>query len=177
MSASAIHWKQPSHPGLISVEKGTAAFSTHAVSLRSFSQNAVLAKMTAATRAKARSYTTVQSSKIEDIELNSDLVFCNHSCKPSLVFDMKNMEVRVVADRPLQEGADLTFFYPSTEWDMDQPFDCNCGAGNDCVGRVRGARYLDEKTLGRYWLNGHIKELLAERPKANGTARMNGTVS
>lgn len=176
MSASAIHWKQPSHPGLLSVEPGTAPFSTRAVSLRLLPQNAVFAKMTAATPAKSRSYTTVQSSRNEDIELNSDLVFCNHSCKPSLVFDMKNMEVRVVGDRPLQEGADLTFFYPSTEWDMDQPFECNCGAGSDCVGTVRGARYLDDKTLGRYWLNSHVKELMAERPGSNGTARTNRTV-
>jgi len=28
----------------------------------------------------------------------------------------------------LKKGDDITFFYPSTEWDMAQGFDCNCGA-------------------------------------------------
>lgn len=30
--------------------------------------------------------------------------------------------------RGLAEGQDITFFYPSTEWDMAQGFDCACGA-------------------------------------------------
>jgi hypothetical protein len=30
--------------------------------------------------------------------------------------------------RGLAEGQDITFFYPSTEWDMAQGFDCSCGA-------------------------------------------------
>lgn len=25
-------------------------------------------------------------------------------------------------------GSIVTFFYPSTEWDMEQPFECRCGA-------------------------------------------------
>ena len=47
------------------------------------------------------------------IELHSDLVFCNHSCRPTLVFDMAKLEVRVADDRPLSVGDDLTFFYPT----------------------------------------------------------------
>lgn len=28
----------------------------------------------------------------------------------------------------LKKGQDITFFYPSTEWDMAQGFECSCGA-------------------------------------------------
>ena len=41
-----------------------------------------------------------------------------------LNFDMHRMEVRVVYDRLLCKGDVLTFFYPSTEWDMTQLFEC-----------------------------------------------------
>jgi hypothetical protein len=57
----------------------------------------------------------------------------------------------------------LSFFYPSTEWEMAQPFDCWCGAGEDkCFGRVQGAINLDTERLGQYYLNGYIMEMLKE---------------
>lgn len=111
-----------------------------------------------------KAYTSVQTGANSHIELNSDLVYCNHSCNPSLNFDMGKMEVRVVDDRDLKVGDQLTFFYPSSEWDMDQPFQCNCGAGEGvCKGVIDGAKKMDRKDLEGYWLNDHIKELLQER--------------
>lgn len=101
------------------------------------------------------------------IELHSDLVFCNHSCRPSLVFDMARLEIRVADDRPLAIGDELTFFYPSTEWDMREPFECECRskAGKRCGERIAGAKYADKTLLGKQWLNASIRELLAaERP-------------
>lgn len=151
----------PTHPGLLRVERGVGAFSSRAVSETSLPAGSLFATMAAATPEPTRSYTTVQSGKSSDIELNSDLVFCNHSCDPSLEFDMARQEVRVVPGRDLKKGDDLTFFYPSTEWDMAQPFACNCGS-QACVGTVRGARYLESSILQRYWLNEHIKDLLTE---------------
>lgn len=118
-SKAAPHWKQPSHPSLIAVETGERSFSDHGVSLVDLPAGAVFAPMSAATMAHRRTYATVQAGVDRDIELNSDLVFCNHSCDPSLVFDMGKMEVRV-GDRALKKGDDLTFFYPSTEFDMAQ---------------------------------------------------------
>ncbi len=47
-------------------------------------------------------------------------------------------EVRVVRDRDLQVGDQLTFFYPSTEWASPRPFQCLCGAGvGKCIGMQR----------------------------------------
>lgn len=102
---------QPTHPGLIQVNRSPKAFGSSASSLVSLPAGAVFAKITTATPSK-KAYTSVQTGRDSHIELNSDLVFCNHSCDPSLNFDMDKMEVRVVDDRPLKVGDALTFFYP-----------------------------------------------------------------
>lgn len=75
----------------------------------------------------------------------------NHSCEPNVAFDLSSEdqnEWHVRALKTIREGetrkclyaipatkytdhlstyAQVTFFYPSTEWDMAQPFDCICG--------------------------------------------------
>ncbi|KAJ5441825.1 hypothetical protein N7491_004231 [Penicillium cf. griseofulvum] len=135
----------PTHPECLRVNRSTKAF------------------ITTATPGK-KAYTSVQTGRDTHIELNSDLVYCNHSCAPSLVFDMTRMEVRVVDDRPLKTGDALTFFYPSTEWDMDQAFQCTCGAGDGvCRGYISGAKNMSTNQLNGYWLNDHISELLNEK--------------
>ena len=49
----------------------------------------------------------------------------------------------------------MTFAYWTTEWSMDQPFDCLCGTER-CVGRVTGAKEMKEHVLAGYPLNRHI---------------------
>lgn len=61
----------------------------------------------------------------------------------------------------LKEGDELTFFYPSTEWKMAQPFDCLCGT-KDCRGTISGANGMSREILSKYWLNPHIADLLDE---------------
>lgn len=151
----------PTHPDRLNVIRSTKAFSSGAYSLVDLPAGAVFAKITTATPGK-KAYTSVQTGLDTHIELNSDLVYCNHSCAPSLVFDMSRMEVRVIDDKPLKVGEALTFFYPSTEWDMDQPFQCTCGA-NDCRGWISGAKDMPLDVLGEYWLNPHIAGLLNDR--------------
>lgn len=149
---------------LIQVQKGVEAFTTRAVSLKDVEAGAFFATITGSQSNGRRTYATVQISKDHDFELATDLVYINHACKPILVFDTKAMEVRVVDNRSLKKGDELTFFYPSTEWDMSQSFDCTCGAGAGvCRGRIRGAKYLSRDVLDRYWLNEHIHELLKDR--------------
>lgn len=80
---------------------------------------------------------------------------------------MGRMEVRVVADRDLKVGDALTFFYPSSEWDMDQAFACACGT-DKCKGYIKGAKDIKRDELAGYWLNGHIRELLDERDGVEG---------
>ncbi|GIK05598.1 hypothetical protein Aspvir_009711 [Aspergillus viridinutans] len=152
---------QATHPGLIQVNRSPKAFGSSASSLVSLPAGAVFAKITTATPSK-KAYTSVQTGGDSHIELNSDLVFCNHSCDPSLNFDMHKMEVRVVDERPLKVGDALTFFYPSSEWEMDQAFNCNCGS-EKCKGWISGAKTMGREELEGYWLNPHIEEMLRER--------------
>lgn len=45
-----------------------------------------------------------QAGRNLHLELNSNLVFVNHSCAPSLEWDMERMEVRVSRSRDLKKG-------------------------------------------------------------------------
>jgi hypothetical protein len=164
MSESIPTWKQPSHPDLIKVVKGDKPYQAAAYSLVQLPAGSLFAKITTATSVPHDTYTSVSDGPGSRIELNSDLVYCNHSCDPSLVFDMKRFEVRVVDHRDLSPGDALTFFYPSSEWEMVQPFQCECGAGREiCLGLIAGAFKLDASVLRRYWLNDHISEQLRQK--------------
>ncbi|KAK9712373.1 hypothetical protein K7432_007191 [Basidiobolus ranarum] len=100
-------------------------------------------------------YHTVQVGQDQHIELTNDLVYCNHSCDPSLIFDTTRM--LTIALRDLKEGDELTFFYPSSEWNMAEPFSCVCNS-SQCIGEIKGAKYLTKETLSRYFINEHIQQ-------------------
>ncbi|ORX77572.1 hypothetical protein K493DRAFT_245202 [Basidiobolus meristosporus CBS 931.73] len=104
-------------------------------------------------------YHTVQVGQDQHIELTNDLVYCNHSCDPSLNFDTARM--LTVAVKDIQEGDELTFFYPSSEWDMVEQFSCICNS-SQCIGEIKGAKYLSEETLSRYFINEHIRKQYAQ---------------
>ncbi|KAF1828032.1 hypothetical protein BDW02DRAFT_314873 [Decorospora gaudefroyi] len=155
-------WVKPDLTHLLRVEHNPGSYTSRSVSLVNLPAGAIFARITSPTPATV-AYSSVQASRDLHIELNCDLVYINHSCKPSLVFDMERWEVRVAENGPgLKEGDELTFFYPSTEWDMAQPFECLCKA-DGCKGKITGAREMDRGVLAQYWLNKHIEDLLAER--------------
>ncbi len=85
------------------------------------------------------------------------LQYCNHSCMPNIFFDTAAMQV--VALRDISAGEELTFFYPSTEWLMAQPFQCLCGTVM-CIGEVRGAAHLADEILQKYCLTEFIRHQL-----------------
>lgn len=64
--------------------------------------------------------------------------FLNHSCEPNAYLKGDTL----VALRELPEGAEITFDYNTTEWDLANPFACACGSAV-CVGTVRGFAHLD----------------------------------
>lgn len=103
-------------------------------------------------------YLTVQVGETEHIELFPDCLACaNHSCDPNCFFDTTSMQFVCIKD--IAEGEEFTFFYPSAEWDMDQPFKCNCGS-NDCVAFIQGAKYLSQESLTKYRFTDFIKTKL-----------------
>ncbi|KND00976.1 uncharacterized protein SPPG_04074 [Spizellomyces punctatus DAOM BR117] len=131
-------------------------FKSKLVVLRPFQAKEVMAKIEGCYEAFKR-WSSVQISADKHIELNSELVFMNHSCDPSVIIDVETLEV--IAARDLQPGDEATFFYPSTEWDMSQPFDCWCGAPQ-CIKRVSGAKNLPAEALKCQFINKHIRSLL-----------------
>ena len=98
---------------------------------------------------------TVQIGVDQHVEVK-ELSSMNHSCDPSTILDTTRM--LVFATRDLAPGDELTFFYPSTEWEMSSPFICLCGAPN-CIHVVAGARFLPLSTLENHFLNHHIRDL------------------
>jgi hypothetical protein len=87
------------------------------------------------------------------------LAALNHSCDPNVILDTENMVM--VARRDISKGEELSFFYPSTEWEMNAPFICLCGSSN-CIHVVAGARFLPLSTLEYHYLNPHIREMMIE---------------
>ncbi|ODQ52315.1 galactose-proton symport [Saitoella complicata NRRL Y-17804] len=152
-----------SHPDLFKVNFQDGSFASELLAVKDFKKGDVIASLEGLTPGPKR-YTSVQVSRDSHIELNSDLVYMNHSCAPTAIVDIKNRVVRAVEDIPT--GSPITFFYPSTEWDMDQPFDCNCHAKR-CLGEIRGARYIPKEKAQAYWFNEHIEELQREEGLVN----------
>jgi len=136
---------------------------------------------------------TIQTSPTTHTDPRSALLYMNHSCQPSVevhVFspnaegkypqvppNAKNSdavpgvgeygiagEVIIAKEGGIKPGDPLTFFYPSTEWSMDRPFDCLCGAPEGvCLGKVGGANLLSQEQLQRWHFNDHIHKLAAKR--------------
>jgi hypothetical protein len=100
------------------------------------------------------SYLTVQIGDNQHITLDpSFLQYINHSCSPNAFFDTATM--LFVCLRNIVPGDQFTFFYPSTEWQMDRSFNCCCGSGN-CIGYITGASQINRNVLAQYKLTDYI---------------------
>ncbi|KAI2468280.1 hypothetical protein F4781DRAFT_398841 [Annulohypoxylon bovei var. microspora] len=163
MAPITPHWAQPSHPDVQDVIINAHEFTSKSLSKISLPPFGIFAKMSfpPCTSAPTPTYATVQCGRDQHLNLNSDLLYINHSCEPSLIFDTATQNI-VAGPNGLRPGQELTFFYPSTEWHMAQPFDCICGTPS-CRGRISGAKDMTRAQLEGVWLNGHIHQLLKEQ--------------
>jgi hypothetical protein len=106
-------------------------------------------------------YLTVQVDVDKHIMLQPEhLQYINHSCDPNVFFDTYAMQV--IALRLIRQGDEMTFFYPSTEWDMAQPFTCYCGS-HQCLGEIKGAAHISGAVLSKYRLTRFIQQQLHGR--------------
>ncbi|KAG2450993.1 hypothetical protein HYH02_004265 [Chlamydomonas schloesseri] len=104
-------------------------------------------------------YLTMQTGPDSHIVLEpAYLLNINHSCAPNTFWNTATMQFEALEE--VAAGAELTFFYPSTEWDMETPFDCRCGAAA-CLGRIAGAKHLCDQQFARYRFNQHILDARA----------------
>ncbi|KAJ7249891.1 hypothetical protein C8J57DRAFT_1723735 [Mycena rebaudengoi] len=153
------------HPDFVVESAGSGEFASFLRTLKDFSKGDILGYLNKATPNK-KTYTSVQRGKGpgDNIEFNSTF--------PNIVVDLTskdsaNWHIRALVD--IEAGSIITFFYPSTEWEMTQPFECNCGA-KSCLRRIQGAKILthDEVAI-RGWLSPWIEELMNEREQTAQT--------
>ena len=128
---------------------------------RSYQPGDLVAEFYAGAVLKEPTYLTVQIGLTEHIMLQPEhLQYINHSCDPNVFFDTAQM--KIIALRDVLEGDEMTFFYPSTEWDMAQPFTCYCGCRN-CLGEISGAAHINPELLNTYTLTRFIQQQLHDR--------------
>ena len=107
---------------------------------------------------------TLQTGINQHIFLTPEfLQYTNHSCAPNIFFDTTARQVICLND--IQEGAEIVFFYPATEWEMAEPFACHCNADN-CLQQVTGAASLPREVLRQYRLTDFIHRQLRFQPLA-----------
>src|SRR5688500_15355516 len=129
--------------------------------LRSFEEAELISTFGAAFVSSKPSYLTVQVGNRKHIALHPYfLQHINHGCNPNCFFDTTLMQVTAL--RPIAEGEEFTFFYPSTEWNMASPFQCYCNQPG-CLGFINGAAHIPEEILKRYKLSDFIKRKIQYR--------------
>ena len=124
-----------------------------------FKAGAIVSLFAAATVQTVPTYLTVQTGTNEHITLNPTVLqYCNHSCNPNVFFDTTKFQL--IALKDINAGDELTFFYPSSEWDMTQSFTCACGSKN-CLHTIKGAAHISKEVLANYRLTDFIQSMLA----------------
>ncbi len=74
--------------------------------------------------------------------VNAPENFINHSCNPSGYINFQDLTYRTL--RPIEREEELTFNYLTTEWDLANKFNCECGSLK-CHGEIKGFKYLTLK--------------------------------
>lgn len=148
-----------------------------------FRRGQVIAPLRAMRRVQDASRYTLQCSETEHFLVEDELRYMQHSCMPTVFVD--TCAQTIVALRDLQPGDLISFFYPATEWNMAEPFECGCqerengsekggkegkrgkengGAGikkeeekeEVCHGLISGAKHMSPHVMHQYQLNKHI---------------------
>jgi len=144
----------------LEVVKQQGEFNSYLITKKAFSKGEVIAKIES-NKFCEKAWYSVQIGKDIHIKVGEKLVYMNHSCNPSVIIDTETLEIK--ANNDLTEGDKITFFYPSTEWEMSQPFECWCGF-KDCLKKIDGAKNLKVKELKeKFYFAKHILDLTFEK--------------
>ncbi|MBS4044629.1 MAG: SET domain-containing protein-lysine N-methyltransferase [Chitinophagaceae bacterium] len=136
----------------------TGEKSLHATKI--FQPNDIICNFSAVITSHIPTHLTLQVALHQHIVLAPEfLQFTNHSCNPNVFFNTTTYEL--IALKEIYKGDEITFFYPSTEWNMTQAFVCNCGHKN-CLQNIRGAAYLTKESLSNYRLTDFILKMLLQ---------------
>ncbi len=86
-----------------------------------------------------RTWRTLQLDESRHLR-NEFLNFVDHSCSPNALLDVDNLAL--VAIRKIFVGDPVTFFYPGSEVELSQTFECHCG-NSECLQIINGGFYLN----------------------------------
>jgi SET domain len=126
------------------------------ISTKSYQAGDIITTFSASEIHDTPSKYTVQVADDKHIILSPEfLQYINHSCNPNVFFNTSTMELTAL--RSIAPGHEFTFFYPSTEWDMADPFNCLCGSAT-CLGVIKGAKNMAAAILSNYKLTNYIQQ-------------------
>lgn len=144
---------------MVKVVKGIHSHGSGLIGKKCFKAGEVIYRFPGKIIQSTPTYQTIQTGMDKHTLDFGILANINHACDPNTAINTEQRSV--VALRAIASGEELTFFYPSTEWDMARPFDCQCNAPQ-CLRFIAGARYLAPDILNRYFINQHIRSLKQE---------------
>lgn len=85
-----------------------------------------------------RTWRTLQLDESRHLR-NEFLNFVDHSCSPNSLLDVVNLALVAIRDIPV--GCPVRFFYPGSEVELSQTFECHCGS-KECLQHINGGFYL-----------------------------------
>ncbi|KAI0285875.1 hypothetical protein BGY98DRAFT_909472 [Russula aff. rugulosa BPL654] len=168
----AIETYVPSHPGLFEVDF-KEEYCSALIARKVFQAGEVIAYLTDITEGP-KSYPTLQLmwSKVRQPRLDrlrfvvcyarprntvrltrAALRLINHSCDPNAAFNLIMIQIKRNGTCTLLSVLrPESVFYPNTEWLMDRPFNCICGATVSyhavrITPNIEGAAFLTEEEL------------------------------
>ncbi|MBI3139975.1 MAG: SET domain-containing protein-lysine N-methyltransferase [Sphingobacteriales bacterium] len=160
-STPTTAWRLVSHHGFAEVKQQITNGQNALFTLRGWQPGEVIADFSAGSISSEPTYLTVQVGEDKHITLQPEfLQYINHSCEPNVFFDTTRMQL--VALKEISTGSELAFFYPSSEWEMTQSFQCYCGKAG-CLGEIRGAAFLSNEAVTRYRFTDFIQSCLAKK--------------
>jgi hypothetical protein len=163
--AKDLHWQQIEiYEKKFQLKKALEINAHGLFANMSFKENEVVFNFRTKNIVTKPTYLTVQLDDCVHFSLDPDfLQYMNHSCDPNIFMDTQ--QLKLIALKPIKKGDELSFFYPSTEWEMEQPFICNCGAAN-CHSYIGGAHSFKPEVIQQYRLSNYIKRKLSETRQA-----------
>lgn len=106
-----------------------------------------------------RTWRTLQVDDTRHLR-NDFLNFVDHSCSPNALLDVDKLAL--VAIRNISVGDPITFFYPGSEVELSQSFDCHCGS-DECLKVINGGFYLNHEQMRRALDKGYCTNFMSRQ--------------
>jgi len=138
----------------------TNPYGTGCYATRDFAKGDVISRIRGHIDDK-RDFESLQIKEGKHLHMQRPEVFLNHNCDPNCAIDFESLELHALL--PIKKGEQLTWNYNTSEWVLQRPFRCQCGA------KIGGFKFLsadDQKKL-LPWVSPYIRsQFLHGQPKA-----------